>query len=266
MAWHRGGAFEIISTLGGVATYTSFAPFLGFVVINVFGFYLRWFPYRRLVTHNLWFNAPISVDGLLGRMVLNGVAGFAVLWFVWHSTARTRNRQTRWFSRLGVLAFVSLGTWFGWSQSGVGHLAVDMVKHLVLPIGTVVTLSFGETMMIMRSTMLETLGEDYILMARAKGMPDKVIRDRHAARNAILPVLTRLLLNLPFVLIGSLVIERVFFWQAMGTTLFVSIEYLDMPVIMGVLSVVGVMTVLAHILLDVIYYIMDPRLRYATVT
>ena len=138
-----------------------------------------------------------------------------------------------------------------------------MLNHLALPLSTVVLLSFGETMMIMRSAMLETLNEEYVLMARAKGLPDKVIRDRHVARNAILPVLTRLVLNLPFVLVGSLVIERVFMWQAMGEVVFNAIEYQDIPVLLGILSVVGILALAAHMVLDVLYVYLDPRTRHA---
>jgi peptide/nickel transport system permease protein len=129
---------------------------------------------------------------------------------------------------------------------------------------TVILLSFGETMMLMRMAMLETMREEYVLTAQAIGYSEKVIRDRHVARNAILPVLTRLGLNLPFVLVGSLVIERVFLWTAMGQMVFSAVEYYDIPLLLGVLSVVGVLTLTAHIVLDVLYVYLDPRLRYQT--
>ena len=91
-----------------------------------------------------------------------------------------------------------------WSWSGLEYLALDILHHLALPLITIVLLSFGETMMLMRMAMLETMGEDYVLLVQAVGHPDKVIRDKHVARNAILPVLTRLVLNLPFVLVGRI--------------------------------------------------------------
>jgi peptide/nickel transport system permease protein len=117
-------------------------------------------------------------------------------------------------------------------------------------------------MMIMRTAMLETKHDDYVLTARAKGLPDAVIRDRHVARNAILPVITRLALNLPFILVGSLVIERVFMWQATGEVIFSAIEYQDIPVLLGILSIVGILALFAHILLDILYTFLDPRVRY----
>ncbi len=280
LAWRRGGLFEAGATLGSVAAYTSFAPWLGFVAINVFGWYLGWFPYQRLVDHNVWFRAPVTVDWLLGRMVATIGLALAILLPLWQITRsaesqrrgiirlpfripRFAHAKERWLWRAAGLLIVGGGAWTWWSRSGLGYLALDVLAHLALPLGTVVLLSFGETMMIMRAAMLETLDEDYVLIARAKGLPDKVIRDRHVARNALLPVITRLMLNLPFVLVGSLVIERVFMWQAMGRIIFDAVEYLDIPVLLGILSAVGVVVLTLHVVLDILYVYLDPRLRYA---
>jgi len=113
--------------------------------------------------------------------------------------------------------------------------------------------------------MLETIGENYILLAKAKGLPSHIIRDRHAARNAFFPVLTRLVLNLPYVIIGSLAIELVFNWQAMGVVVFQAIEFQDIPLLMGILSLVGIMALTGHIILDILQIYLDPRLRYSEV-
>jgi peptide/nickel transport system permease protein len=263
MAWRRGGLFEIGATLGGVASYTSFAPWLGFVVLNIFGWYLGWFPYQRLIDPNFWLDAPVSVDWLLGRLVATGVVAFVSLRLLRRVTRRSKPWRVRALWRAGGVMLMGVAVWWAWAQSGVARLAVDVLNHLALPLITVVLLSFGETMMIMRAAMLETMGEDFVLMARAVGYPERVVRDRHAARNAILPVLTRLVLNLPFVLVGSLVIERVFLWHAMGQVIFTAIEYYDIPVLLSILSVVGVVTLAAHIVLDVLYVALDPRLRHA---
>jgi len=235
VAWYRGGLFEAGATLGGVAAFTSFAPFLGFLAINIFGWYLGWFPYQRLVSHVVWFNAPISVDALLARMVITGALIFCTLLIVQRATRNTKSRTQRWSWRIGVFLAITIIAWFWWAQSGMSHLALDVLDHLVLPLGTVTLLSFGETMMLMRMVMLETMQEDYVLAAKAKGLSDQAIRDRHVSRNAILPVLTRLLLNMPFVLVGSLVIELVFQWNGMGILIFYAIENVDIPVLMGIL-------------------------------
>jgi len=264
IAWRRGGLFEAGATLAGVAAYTSFAPFLGFLLINIFGRELGWFSYQRLVDHNVWYKAPVSVDWLLARMVVTAILAFGAVLLLWHATERSRARAVRWSARAAGLLLVGAVVWWIWARSGMAHLARDVLKHLTLPLVTVILLSFGETMMLMRMAMLETMGEEYVLTARAIGYPEKVVRDKHVARNAILPVLTRLGLSLPFVLVGSLVIERVFLWSAMGQVVFNAVEFYDVPLLLGVLSVVGVLTLVAHIVLDVVYVYLDPRLRYET--
>jgi len=70
IAWRRGGAFEIGVTVGGVASYTSFAPWLGFVILNIFGWNLGWFSYQNIVDSNVWFRAPVSIEAILARMFL----------------------------------------------------------------------------------------------------------------------------------------------------------------------------------------------------
>jgi peptide/nickel transport system permease protein len=263
LAWRRGGLLELGATLGGVAAYTSFAPFLGFVLIMLFGRELQWFSYQRFVDHNVWFDAPVTVDWLLVRIIATAVLVFGGAFLLRVLTRAVRPGALRWSVRLVVLlAIVSAFGW-AWFQSEVGYLALNLLKHLALPLLTVVLLSFGETMMLMRMAMLETVGEEYVLTARAIGFSEKTVRDRHVARNAILPVLTRLGLNLPFVLVGSLVVERVFLWTAMGQVVFNAVEFYDIPLLLGILSVVGVLTLLAHIVLDVVYVYLDPRLRYA---
>lgn len=262
IAWRRGGWLEFGVTLGGVAAYTSFAPWLGFVMINIFGWYLRWLPYQRLVNPNIWFNAPVMIDSLLARMVVTGAIALGAFLLVRHASRGLNKNHWHWISQAAGILIIGTGIGVWWSRSGLSYLAIDVLAHLTLPLATVVLLSFGETMMIMRAAMLETKHEDYVLTARAKGLPDAMIRDRHVARNAILPVITRLALNLPFILVGSLVIERVFIWQATGEIIFNAIEYQDIPVLLGILSVVGILALIAHILLDVLYTYLDPRVRY----
>jgi len=262
IAWRRGGWLEFGVTLGGVATYTSFAPWLGFVMINIFGWYLKWLPYQRLVNPNVWFNAPVMIDTLLERMLITSVISLTAFLLVRRASRGIKKHHWRRIAQAVGIVIIGIGIGIWWSRSGLSYLAIDVLAHLTLPLITVVLLSFGETMMIMRAAMLETKHDDYVLTARAKGLPDAVIRDRHVARNAILPVITRMALNLPFILVGSLVIERVFTWQATGEIIFSAIEYQDIPVLLGILSIVGILALIAHILLDILYNYLDPRVRY----
>jgi peptide/nickel transport system permease protein len=261
VAWRRGGLFEFGALSVGVAAHTSFAPWLAFLGLGVFAWNLGWLPYQNLINFNVWLRVDISLDEILLRMVISGLALFGVLLL---SSLITR-KVARWRRVIGAGIFLvaALVVVALWQRSGYSPLALDVLRHLMLPLGTVVLLSFGETMMTMRATMLETLGEDHVAAARAKGLPDQTVRDRHVARIAMLPVLTRILLSLPFVLVGSLVIERVFFWRAMGQVVFNAIEFQDLPLIVGVLTMIGLISLVAHIVLDVLYVALDPRLRYA---
>lgn len=220
IAWRRGGWLELVATLNGIAFYTSFAPWLAFVLINVFAFGLGWLPPENLVNANLWRAAPASADAVIGWMLLTAGVGGTLLAGLWRLTRRAASRSARRSTRaMGSVILLGL-TASAWTISGWGPLALDILHHLVLPLATLTLLSFGETMLLMRTSMLESLGADHVLMARAKGLADAAIRDRHVARPALLPVLARLVLQLPFVLIGSFVIERFFFWGGMGQTLF----------------------------------------------
>ena len=261
VAWRRGGLFEFGALSVGVAAHTSFAPWLAFLGLGLFAWNLRWLPYQNLINFNVWLGVDIRLDEILLRIVISGFALFGVFLLA-RLISRKGGRARRTIGAgtflLAVLLVVAL-----WERSGYSPLALDVLRHLLLPLGTVVLLSFGETMMTMRATMLETISEDHVVAARAKGLPDKVVRDRHVARIAMLPVLTRILLSLPFVLVGSLVIERVFFWRAMGQVVFNAIEFQDLPLIVGVLTMIGLISLVAHIVLDVLYVALDPRLRYA---
>jgi len=126
---------------------------------------------------------------------------------------------------------------------------------------TLILLSFGETMLIMRTTMQETKEADHIPLARATGLKDSEIRDRHVARVAMLPVLTRFVVYIPFVIIGAFAIEQYFGWDGMGQRLVQAANDNDLPVLMGILSIVGIGILLAHVILDLITARLDPRLR-----
>jgi peptide/nickel transport system permease protein len=137
----------------------------------------------------------------------------------------------------------------------------DIAHHTMLPVLTLGLVAFGATMLLTRSAMLETLGEDYILTARAKGLPDWQIRDRHAARNAMLPVTTSLVLALAFVIGGGIVTETIFSWPGMGLIFLQAIAVSDIPLAVGALSITGVLALVGHLVADIMYAVLDPRIR-----
>jgi peptide/nickel transport system permease protein len=118
-------------------------------------------------------------------------------------------------------------------------------------------------MLLTRTSMLETLREDYIMAARAKGLSERDVRDRHAARNALLPVFTSFIINLPFIMAGGIITETIFSWPGMGLTLLNAATAGDIPMIMGAWLFIGGLSLAAHLVADLAYLFMDPRIRYA---
>lgn len=270
LAWQRGGLFEYGSTLVGVALYTVFTPWFGLMMIFIFGARLRWLPLGKFLDPVLWSRteiAGIAESGSKGNFIFNRMlltaTAVVVLWLLLLFVTRKMNsvRRKR-LLQLGSLGFVA-GAVIIWAMTDVGVLAWDIVKHMVLPVTTVALAGFGRTMLTTRQTMLETLREDYIQTARAKGLPESVVRDKHAARNAMLPVFTGLVIGLPFTLSGGVVTETIFSWPGMGLTLLTATNAEDVPLVMGVWSFIGVISLLSHLIADIGYAFLDPRIRYS---
>ena len=117
-------------------------------------------------------------------------------------------------------------------------------------------------MLLMRDSMLEVVREDYITTARAKGLPDKIVRDKHAARTALLPVVTSFVLSIGFVLSGGIITETMFSWKGLGLTYLQATLSQDYPLAMGCLIFTGVLALMAHLVADVLYAVLDPRISY----
>ena len=117
-------------------------------------------------------------------------------------------------------------------------------------------------MMIMQASMDEVMRSEYINTAKAKGLPDSVVLERHAARNALLPVISRLVISLPYLITGVVIIESSTDWPGMGTKMWNALYWQDMPLVMATLLIVGVLSLIARLLLDVITAFLDPRIRY----
>ena len=149
-----------------------------------------------------------------------------------------------------------------WLASGVGYLALDLVKHMILPIATLTLISFAGTMLLTRNSMLEVIREDHVMVARAKGLPEKVVRDKHVARNALLPVVTSFVFSLAFAIDGGVIIESIFSWPGMGQTLVSATVSEDLPLAVGAFVFVGIFVLVAHLAADVLYAYLDPRVRY----
>jgi len=139
---------------------------------------------------------------------------------------------------------------------------VDLVKHLVLPVITLVVVSIAGDSRFVRAAMLDSLGQDYVRTARAKGVPERSVVMKHAFRNALLPIVTNIGLEIPFLFTGAIVTETIFSWPGMGRLSIEATNAYDYPVLMGVLLIAALLTVFANLLADVVYALVDPRISY----
>lgn len=163
-----------------------------------------------------------------------------------------------WFPLNGM---ISPEVWLD-PESGLLAKLLDVLHHMALPMGVLFLTHFGGYTLVMRSTMLETLREDYILTARAKGLPERVIRNRHAAPNASLPVVTSLGLSLAFSINGGAITETIFSWPGLGRELVSSVAHGDYPLAQAAFLLIAAFVLVANLVVDVIYAYLDPRIRY----
>ncbi|MCW6004229.1 ABC transporter permease [Micromonospora sp. CPCC 205371] len=137
----------------------------------------------------------------------------------------------------------------------------DVMYHAGLPITIYVLTTIGGWMLVMKSSTVETLGEDYVTVARARGLTDGRIRSAYVGRNAVLPLVPQLAITLGFVVGGSILVEQVFQYQGIGYLLFQSVQRRDYPVLQGILLVVTIAVVAANLIADLLYGRLDPRVR-----
>jgi peptide/nickel transport system permease protein len=138
----------------------------------------------------------------------------------------------------------------------------DIAKHLVLPVITLVVVNIAGDSRFVRASMLEALSQDYVRTAKAKGLSNRSVTFKHALRNAMLPVLTNIGLEIPFLFTGALVTETIFSWPGIGKLTIDATRAFDYPILMGVLLITAIMVVLANLLADLAYAFVDPRIKY----
>lgn len=151
----------------------------------------------------------------------------------------------------------------GMNTVGEAATLSDSIRHLILPAFALGLAYAAPLIRYSRSSMLETIQQDYVVVARAKGLKETVVILRHALRNALIPLVTVIALGLPALLGGTVIIEQVFAWPGMGTLAISSVFARDYPVIMGVTLIGSVMVIVSNLLADIVYAIVDPRIRYS---
>jgi peptide/nickel transport system permease protein len=185
-------------------------------------------------------------------------------------TMATYSMPDFWLGMLLLVSFAVLLGWFpvggitdpGSDATGIAKLA-DQAHHMFLPALTLTLAYLGEYALIMRSSLLDTMHEDYLKLARAKGLRDVVVRNRHAVPNALLPVITLVAINFGFVLSGAIAVETIFSWPGLGLLTYEALRGPDLPLLQGLFIVFSAAVIFFNLVADLAYAYLDPRVRLA---
>lgn len=150
-------------------------------------------------------------------------------------------------------SFATMSTW---------ERMVDTVQHLALPAISIALISLAGYTRFQRASMLEVLHSDYLRTAKAKGLPRRSVIVKHALRNALIPIVTLVSLDIAFMIGGAIITESIFGWPGVGRLYINAIQTIDYPVVMAIVMVIGILIVVMNIVADILYGVMDPRVRY----
>lgn len=211
-----------------------------------------------IMTSLFFYNMPSFWIGL----ILLWAFGFVLPWFPLNGYGDPHGADCSWtaerFPSFGVTPAQCATP--GFAAGGFFQI-VNVVSHGILPMLALVLISMAGTILLMQTSMLEVLGEDFILTARAKGLTARRVRNHHVARNAYLPIVTTLAISLGFVIGGAIILEQVFSYYGMGWYLLSSITKQDNMLAGSILFLISVLVILGNIVADVMYGVLDPRVR-----
>jgi ABC-type dipeptide/oligopeptide/nickel transport system permease component len=235
------------------------------------------FENQQPVAHNLWValknTIPMVFLGTFFSIVLGTLTGVIAAWRRGTKaegasvlTALTfYSMPTHWLGLMLVILFAGVLPTGGMSNdfllnpSFTTHVK-DLGEHIALPALTLGLVLYGEYTLIVRSALLETLGEDYILTARAKGLRPAAILRKHALRNAMLPIATLIALSLGYIVAGAILVETVFSWPGIGRAVYDAVLQRDYPMLQGAFLVLTVSVVFFNLIADLVYFKLDPRI------
>ncbi len=240
--------------------------------------------YNRSVLAVIGTRLPATLILMFSAMLIAYIVGvFGGAWMAWHrgtlaeSTGVTvslifRSAPTFWVGLMAIMIFaVNLG-WFpaqGMRTTGYEgesfaeiFLNLDFARHLILPAIVAGMYFLATPLLIMRNSMLEVLSEDYIEMARAKGLRELVILYAHAARNALLPVVTAGALFVGSAIGGQVLIEVVFSWPGLGREIVQAVTRSDYPLAQGIFIIISGLVMFMNLIADILYAFLDPRISY----
>jgi len=237
-------------------------------------------PVRELMLDRLWPTVALVGISTILSIVIGLWIGTIAAWNRGHKFDKISTTGTitlysmpEWW--LGLILFSVFATGIGpmprlfpigklittgvdpWSLDGV----IDQAWHLVLPVTTLTLAYLAEYALVMRSALLDEMGEDYLRTARAKGLRDVIVRRRHASRNALLPVVTLVSLNLGFIVSGAITVETVFSIPGLGLLTTDALRIPDVPMLQGTFFVFSAAVVIANLVSNLLYGLLDPRVR-----
>lgn len=257
VAWSRRRVLSATTSVASVLLFSAFPPFLVFLLTH---FGTDWlFEVRSWFGLGVKAYEPVPAGPLLNVIAVGLVAAF-IGGIVLRSWARRHDRRALAFAAVpvGLMAFVTsllaLGVWAEaidrilWPSAAMATLAIILI-------------AFGESMLVMRAGVASEMTEDYVFTGRAKALPEKEIRDKHVAPNAVLPAISRLITSVPYLLTGLIIIERELNLNGVASLFFNAIETGNVPIIVGILVVVGLIGLVLRVVLDIVQAIIDPRIR-----
>src|SRR5271157_975813 len=237
-------------------------------------------------------NQPVSnliLDRLLNTILLIGSADILAVVVGILLGAYAAHERGKWFDSAAILtslATFSLPTfwmalvvqsifgfglhWFpieGWEHlppitTGFVPYWWDRMKYVVMPAMVLFLFTYGGFLLLTRACVLETMTEDYVLTARAKGVKERTVLFRHILKNASLPIITNVALQFGFMLSGAIITENVFVYNGLGTLIFNSITLREVPVMQAIFYIIALCVIIANFVADLIYGLVDPRVRY----
>lgn len=225
-----------------------------------------WLGVLSAIHHNRPLDHATRIFALIGWSFPSYVYGLLLVmvfyaWLRWFPVGRVSQWVLQLVAKGEFRAFTGMYT-IDAILNGRPDVLADALRHLVMPVFTLAYIQWALLLRITRSSMLETLRQEYVMSARAKGLSERVVVYKHALRNALIPVVTVAGLQFGTLLEGAVITETVFAWPGIGQLLVGSILARDYPVVQGAVLLIAVAFILINLVVDLLYGAIDPRIRY----
>jgi peptide/nickel transport system permease protein len=234
-------------------------------------------PVFEVIKERLWWSILLVGSALLLSALIGTYLGMIAAWHrgrvrdyaLTLSTLFVRSLPVFWVGMLLLLFFSYRLGWFptggattpGAAYENVLDRVADVLHHLALPLTAIVPVFTARYLMVMRNTMVDVMGEDYVVVAKAKGLSDRLIMWKHAARTALLPLVTMLSIDVGAVMGGAVITETVFSYPGVGLLIYEAVLNHDYPLILGAFFIISVVTLASMFVAELLYAALDPRVR-----